>query len=191
MITQEPVMSDSSLSSRPHRARAVRDRVRARHRHSAGCWLRPSQLVVRHGVMGVSLAGYSMPIFWWGLLLILPSRLQLGWTPVSAASGQVLPRPVTGFLRSTRSSPARRAVPVGGVAPDPAMIVLGTNPLAIIARMTRSAMLEVLGEDTSARPGRKGLSQRPRHSAARVPQRADSGHHVIGLQVGVCTPADS
>ena len=31
-----------------------------------------------HGVMGVSLTGYSMPIFWWGLLLILLFSVQLG-----------------------------------------------------------------------------------------------------------------
>ena len=36
-----------------------------------------------HGVMGISLTGYSMPIFWWGLLLILLFSVQLGWTPVS------------------------------------------------------------------------------------------------------------
>ena len=33
--------------------------------------------------MGVSLTGYSMPIFWWALLLILFFSVQLGWTPVS------------------------------------------------------------------------------------------------------------
>ncbi len=37
-------------------------------------------------------------------------------------------------------------------------IVLGTNPLAIIARMTRSAMLEVLGEDYIRTARAKGLS---------------------------------
>ena len=36
-----------------------------------------------HGVMATSLTGYSMPIFWWGLLLILFFSVQLGWTPVS------------------------------------------------------------------------------------------------------------
>src|SRR5437764_69867 len=36
-----------------------------------------------HGVMGVSLTGYSMPIFWWGLLLILLFSVQLDLTPVS------------------------------------------------------------------------------------------------------------
>ena len=34
-------------------------------------------------VMGASLTGYSMPIFWWGLLLIMLFSVQLGWTPVS------------------------------------------------------------------------------------------------------------
>ena len=36
-----------------------------------------------HGVMGASLTGYSMPIFWWGLLLILLFSVQLDLTPVS------------------------------------------------------------------------------------------------------------
>ncbi|KMO29056.1 peptide ABC transporter permease, partial [Methylobacterium tarhaniae] len=35
--------------------------------------------VFDHGVMGLSLTGYSMPIFWWGLLLILLFSVQLGW----------------------------------------------------------------------------------------------------------------
>ena len=36
-----------------------------------------------YSVMGASLTGYSMPIFWWGLLLILIFSVGLGWTPVS------------------------------------------------------------------------------------------------------------
>src|SRR5713226_7261822 len=52
-----------------------------------------------HGVMGVSLAGYSMPIFWWGLLAILLFSITLGWTPVSGRiSVQYFIEPVTGFL---------------------------------------------------------------------------------------------
>jgi len=52
-----------------------------------------------HGVMGLSLTGYSMPIFWWGLLLILLFSVQLGWTPVSGRiSVQFFVEPVTGFL---------------------------------------------------------------------------------------------
>ena len=52
-----------------------------------------------HGVMGISLTGYSMPIFWWGLLLILLFSVQLGITPVSGRiSVQYFIEPVTGFL---------------------------------------------------------------------------------------------
>ena len=52
-----------------------------------------------HGVMATSLTGYSMPIFWWGLLLILFFSVQLGWTPVSGRIAvQYYVEPVTGFL---------------------------------------------------------------------------------------------
>ena len=37
--------------------------------------------------MGVALVGYSMPIFWWGLLLIIFFSGYLGWTPVSGRIG--------------------------------------------------------------------------------------------------------
>src|SRR3954469_20185861 len=52
-----------------------------------------------HGVMATSLTGYSMPIFWWGLLLILLFSVQLGMTPVSGRiSVQYFIEPTTGFL---------------------------------------------------------------------------------------------
>src|SRR5918912_906519 len=112
-----------------------------------------------HGVMGVSLTGYSMPIFWWGLLLILLFSVQLGWTPVSGRIAvQYYVEPVTGFLLidsllsddkgAFGSALSHLVLP---------MIVLGTVPLAVIARMTRSAMLEVLGEDYIRTARAKGL----------------------------------
>ncbi|MEX2321615.1 MAG: ABC transporter permease subunit, partial [Saccharospirillum sp.] len=39
--------------------------------------------ILDHSVMTLSLTGYSMPIFWWALLLILLFSVNLGWTPVS------------------------------------------------------------------------------------------------------------
>ena len=52
-----------------------------------------------HGVMGVSLAGYSMPIFWWGLILILLFSVQFDLTPVSGRIDVLYYiEPVTGFL---------------------------------------------------------------------------------------------
>ena len=52
-----------------------------------------------HGVMTLSLAGFSMPIFWWGLLLIILFSVTLHWTPVSGAS-----RSPISFLRLPVSS---------------------------------------------------------------------------------------
>lgn len=115
--------------------------------------------VFDHGVMAVTLTGYSMPIFWWGLLLILLFSVQFGLTPVSGRiSVMYFIQPVTGFLlidsllagdyAAFRSALWYLILPA---------IVLGTIPLAIIARMTRSAMLEVLGEDYIRTAKAKGL----------------------------------
>ena len=140
-----------------------------------------------HGVMGASLTGYSMPIFWWGLLLILLFSVQLGWTPVSGRIDvKHFIEPVTGFLTidsllsgekgAFRSTIAHLVLP---------MIVLGTNPLAIIARMTRSAMLEVLGEDYIRTARAKGLSKVRVIALHAFRNALIPVVTVIGLQVGV------
>jgi dipeptide transport system permease protein len=116
--------------------------------------------ILDHGVMGVSLTGYSMPIFWWGLLLILLFSVELGWTPVSGRlSVQYFIEPTTGFLLiDSLLSDDKGAFWSAASHLILPMIVLGTNPLAVIARMTRSAMLEVLGEDYIRTARAKGLS---------------------------------
>ena len=140
-----------------------------------------------HTVMTAALAGYSMPIFWWGLLLIIFFSGILGWTPVSGRmSLMYFFEPVTGFMLidsllsgqegAFRSALSHLILPA---------IVLGTIPLAVIARQTRSAMLEVLGEDYVRTARAKGLP----------PSRVIGLHAlrnalipvitVIGLQVGV------
>jgi dipeptide transport system permease protein len=143
--------------------------------------------VFDHGVMGISLGGYSMPIFWWGLLLILLFSVQLGWTPVSGRiEARYFVEPVTGFLTidslladepgAFRSALSHLILPT---------IVLGTIPLAVIARMTRSAMLEVLGEDYIRTARAKGL---PRWRVIAVHAFRNAlipVVTVIGLQVGV------
>jgi dipeptide transport system permease protein len=140
-----------------------------------------------HGVMGISLTGYSMPIFWWGLLLILLFSVQLGWTPVSGRIAvQYFIEPVTGFLlidtllsgefAAFRSALSHLVLPT---------IVLGTVPLAVIARMTRSAMLEVLGEDYIRTARAKGL---PRFQVIAIHALRNAlipVVTVIGLQIGV------
>jgi dipeptide transport system permease protein len=140
-----------------------------------------------HGVMATSLTGYSMPIFWWGLLLILFFSVQLGWTPVSGRIAvQYFIEPETGFLLidSLRAGDidAFRSALHHLILPA---IVLGTVPLAVIARMTRSAMLEVLGEDYIRTARAKGL---PRFRVVGLHALRNAlipVVTVIGLQVGV------
>jgi dipeptide transport system permease protein len=113
-----------------------------------------------YSVMGASLTGFSMPIFWWGLLLILMFSVWLGWTPVSGRIAiQFDIAPVTGFMLidSLLSSDkgAFRSALSHLILPS---IALGTIPLAVIARMTRSSMLEVLREDFVRTARAKGAS---------------------------------
>ncbi|MGJ5179289.1 ABC transporter permease subunit [Bradyrhizobium oligotrophicum] len=140
-----------------------------------------------HGVMGISLTGYSMPIFWWGLLLILLFSVQLGWTPVSGRIAvQYYIEPVTGFLlidtllegdiEAFRSALSHLVLPT---------IVLGTVPLAVIARMTRSAMLEVLGEDYIRTARAKGLPPFRVIAIHALRNALIPVVTVIGLQIGV------
>ncbi|MDN2568110.1 ABC transporter permease subunit [Aquibium sp. A9E412] len=138
-------------------------------------------------IMGTALVGYSMPIFWWGLLLIILFSGILQWTPVSGRiSLMYFFEPVTGFMLidsllsgqdgAFRSALSHLVLPT---------VVLATIPLAVIARQTRSAMLEVMGEDYVRTARAKGLS----------PSRVIGLHALrnalipvittIGLQVGV------
>jgi dipeptide transport system permease protein len=112
--------------------------------------------------MGTALVGYSMPIFWWALLLIILFSTKLGWTPVSGRISltQFFP-PVTGFMLIDSLLAAKPAAFWSAVhhliLPT---IVLATIPLAVIARQTRSAMLEVLGEVYIMTAKSKGLAPR-------------------------------
>ena len=111
-------------------------------------------------LMSTALVGYSMPIFWWALLLIILFSGMLGWTPVSGRISLIYFFPNgSGFmlidsLRSGQSGAFASAVQ-HLILPT---IVLGTIPLAVIARQTRSAMLEVLSEDYVRTARAKGLS---------------------------------
>jgi dipeptide transport system permease protein len=140
-----------------------------------------------HGVMGISLAGYSMPIFWWGLILILLFSVQLGWTPVSGRIDVLYYiEPTTGFLLIDSWLSGEEGAFASAVEhlilPT---IVLGTVPLAVIARMTRSAMLEVLGEDYIRTAKAKGLSRFRVVALHALRNALIPVITVIGLQVGV------
>ena len=113
-----------------------------------------------YGLMGISVTGASMPIFWWGLMMILVFSVALGWTPVAGRVSDVFfVEPWSGFMLidswysdddgAVQSALAHLILPT---------VVLGTIPLATFARMTRSAMLEVLGEDYIRTARAKGLA---------------------------------
>jgi ABC-type dipeptide/oligopeptide/nickel transport systems, permease components len=113
-----------------------------------------------HAVMTTALVGYSMPIFWWALLLIIVFSGWLQWTPVSGRISLLyFFKPVTGFMLIDSLLSGQKGAFASAVQhlilPT---IVLGTIPLAVIARQTRSAMLEVLGDDYIRTARAKGLS---------------------------------
>lgn len=114
-----------------------------------------------HLLMSSALIGYSMPIFWWGLILILMFSVNLGLFPVSGRISVAYDiEPWTGFLlidvwRRGEGWPAFYEAVRHMILPA---VVLGTIPFAAIARMTRSSLLEVLREDYVRTARAKGLS---------------------------------
>ena len=137
-------------------------------------------------VMGAALVGYSMPIFWWGLLLIILFSGILGWTPVSGRISLLyfFP-PVTGFMLIDSLLSGQDGAFMSALShlilPS---IVLATIPLAVIARQTRSAMLEVLGEDYVRTARSKGLSPRRVVGLHALRNAMIPVVTTIGLQVG-------
>ena len=111
-------------------------------------------------VMGLATVGNSMPVFWWGLILIMAFSVGLQWTPVSGRVAIEFDVPVvTGFMLidTLLSDEAGSFVSALLHLILPA-VVLGTIPMAVVARMTRSSMLEVLREDYMRTARAKGLS---------------------------------
>ena len=110
-------------------------------------------------MMIFALSGVSFPVFWLAIILIYIFAVNLGWLPPSGRLDVSLNlQPVTGFYvidgllrgRPDISWDALRHLVLPGIA-------LGTIPLAIVVRMTRSAMLEVLGQDYVRTAKAKGL----------------------------------
>lgn len=137
-------------------------------------------------LMSTALVGYSMPIFWWALLLIIMFSGMLEWTPVSGRISLMFFFPTdTGFmlidsLRSGQAGAFKSAVQ-HLILPT---IVLGTIPLAVIARQTRSAMLEVLSEDYVRTAKAKGLSPLRVNGLHALRNALIPVITVIGLSVG-------
>ena len=108
-----------------------------------------------------ALIGVSMPIFWLGLVFMLIFSLNLGWLPMSGrlsvgveletiTNFYILDAVLTGNWEAFRDAVWHIIMPA---------FTLSTIPTAIIARMTRSSMLEVLRQDYIKTAKAKGLSQ--------------------------------
>ncbi|MFZ5647543.1 MAG: ABC transporter permease [Bacillota bacterium] len=133
-----------------------------------------------------ALLGVSMPIFWLGLMLIILFSVILGWLPVSGrvdigmdpaaiTNFYIIDSIITGNWEALSSSLRHLLLPA---------IALASYSTAIIARMTRSTMLEVIRQDYIRTARAKGLSERIvvyKHALrnALIPVVT-----VIGLQMG-------
>lgn len=114
--------------------------------------------------MSSSLLGVSMPVYWLGLLLIYLFAVNLNWLPpngrISVNAGLAF-TPITNFylldallrfdMKALKDVLAHLILPA---------VTLSTIPLAIIARITRSAMLEVLSQDYIRTARAKGVLER-------------------------------
>ncbi len=134
-----------------------------------------------------SLVGVSMPIFWLGLMLLWVFGLRLGWFPttgrIDLSAGlqpitqlYVLDSILTGNLRALLSALHHLALPAAALA---------TIPTAFIARITRSAMLDVLGEDYVRTARAKGLDERSVVGQHALKNAMLPVVTVIGLQTGL------
>lgn len=115
-----------------------------------------------YGTMLLALVGISTPVFWAGIVAIYVFSFRLGLFPIGGilGNGINLDRITYGYVLDsvlTRNWPAfwsslhHLALPA---------LVLATIPMAIVARLTRSSMLEVLGQDYLRTARAKGLRER-------------------------------
>ena len=133
-----------------------------------------------------ALVGVSMPIFWLGLMLIYFFGVKWGLFPTYGRFPVDLSLETVTGLYIVDSIIAGNPQALGLALKHLAMpsIALGTIPMAIIARMTRSSMLEVLGQDYVRTAYAKGLRERTvilRHALKNAFLPVIT---VIGLQVG-------
>ncbi len=140
-----------------------------------------------HGSMIVALAGVSMPIFWLGLMLAWFFGVQLKWLPFSARldTGARF-TPITNLLVLDAVLRADWNI-LGQALRHLALpaLALSTVPMAIIARMTRSTMLEVLNQDYVRTARAKGLRERLVVSRHALKNAMLPVVTVVGLQVGI------
>lgn len=112
--------------------------------------------------MGVALFGVSMPVFWLGIMLMMVFGVFLRWLPIGGRINTLIPfQRITGLYLLDSLIKGNFAAFVSAlrylILPS---IALATIPMATIARVTRSSMLEVLRQDYIRTERAKGLSER-------------------------------
>ncbi|WP_175613347.1 nickel ABC transporter permease [Fusobacterium mortiferum] len=108
--------------------------------------------------MVIALLGVSMPVFWLGLMLILTFSVKLGWLPSGGFDG----------LKSI-------------ILPA---VTLGVGSAAIITRMTRSSMLEVIRQDYIRTARAKGVAEKVVINKHALKNALIPIITVVGLQFG-------
>ena len=112
--------------------------------------------------MIVALVGISTPVFWAGIVLIYILSFRLGLFPIGGiiGTGINLDHITDAYVLDSVLTGNWTGIPFQPPPPPAAAFVLSTIPMAIIARMTRSSMLEVLGQDYLRTARAKGLEDR-------------------------------
>lgn len=139
------------------------------------------------GSMVLSLAGVSMPVFWLGLMLIYFVAVLLHLLPPGGRLDlDVHVQPVTHLL-VLDSILTRNGAGLVSALKHLALpsIALGTIPMAVVARMTRSAMLEVLNQDYMRTARSKGLREGLLVSRHALKNALLPVVTILGLQVGL------
>ncbi|KHM44684.1 peptide ABC transporter permease [Pseudoalteromonas distincta] len=116
-------------------------------------------------INSVTMVGYSMPVFWLALLLIMVFSLKLGWFPMSGRMGLLYEIPAsTGFILIDI---ALAGFPYKGMAFVDALrhltlptIVLAMYPTTVLVRFTRESMLKVMDQNFIKTARAKGLNRR-------------------------------
>lgn len=129
--------------------------------------------------MLIALSGVAMPVFWLGMLAILLFSLQLGWLP-SFGRGEPVVLGVQSWLGS--GDPADLVDSLRHLV-LPAL-TLGAFSTALISRLVRSALLEVLGQDYVRTARAKGLAALAVIGRHALPNALIPVVTVVGLQVG-------
>ncbi len=104
-----------------------------------------------YGATFISLLGVSMPIFWFGVLAILLFSLNLGWLPSFGRGPGLFPAIASGDLKNVGNALRYAALP---------SMTLAVTSVALVARLVRSSMLEILGLDYVRTARAKGAGPR-------------------------------